>query len=403
MAHAVDIFRANAIERHELQRAAQQEVEKEARRQSHVETLVGMFRSQVADLLKAFENETTRMQKTADALTNTADVATRQAGMSKAASANAADNVQSVATAAEQLSASIREIAGQATKTAGIVGNAATIASDTDVKVTGLATSAAKISEAVKMIGAIAAQTNLLALNATIEAARAGDAGKGFAVVATEVKSLADQAAKASEEIAALISGVQNATEGAVISLRSITGIIGEVSSFTAAIAAAVEEQDHATNEIAKSIRLASSGTREATANVETVSAEIANTSNEAACVRSVAKDIRRVSVDLSSAVEVFLNDVTTDVRERRANLRVRTRENVSLVVGGRRIPSVLHEISETGARIELSEELGVGATVMLETPNGSPIGAKVVRVMDGYAALEFDQAVKGIVSHKAA
>ena len=403
MARAVEIFHANAIERQELQDAAQQEIEREARRQSHVETIVGTFRSQVADLLKAFERETTLMQKTADVLTSTADLATRQAGMSKAASATAADNVRTVATAAEQLSSSIREIADQAAKTAGVVGNAAAIASDTDAKVTGLAASAGKISEAVKMIGAIAAQTNLLALNATIEAARAGEAGKGFAVVATEVKSLADQAGKASEEIATLISDVQSATESAVTSLRSITAIIGEVSSFTGAIACAIKEQDQATNEIAQSISLASSGTRDATVNVEAVSTEIANTSNEAGRVRIVAEDIHRVSMDLSGTVEVFLKDVTADVRERRASLRVRTRENVDIVASGRHIPLVMHDISETGARIDRPEGLGVGAKVTLEGPDGLRTSARIVRVMDGYAGLQFDEPIRGIGSHKAA
>ncbi len=403
MAHAVEIFRDNAIERNKLQSAARREFEMEARRQSHVETLIGSFRSQIANLLGAFERETSRMQTTADALTSTADLATNEAGKSKAASATAADNVRTVATAAEELSASIREIAGQASKTEGVVSNAAAIASDTDTKVAGLAASAVKISEAVKMIAAIAAQTNLLALNATIEAARAGEAGKGFAVVATEVKSLADQAGKASEEIAALISGVQNATESAVTSLRSITAIIGDVSSFTAAIAGAVEEQDHATNEIAQSIRLASSGTQDATAGVEIVSAEIANTSEEAARVRAVAEDIRRVSLDLSGAVEVFLNDVTADVKERRTSLRVRTEETVDIVADGRHIPSVMHDISETGARIDLPEGLDVGASVTLEEPKGLRTNAKIVRVMDGYAGLKFDAPVKGVGSQKAA
>jgi methyl-accepting chemotaxis protein len=311
MARAVEIFRDNAIERRKLQHAAQREFDKEARRQAHVEGLVSMFKSQIADLLKAFERETRQMQKTAATLTTTTDAATHQAGMARTASSSAADNVKSVASAAEELSVSIREIAVQATKTAGVVSNAAAIALDTDTKVAGLATSAGKISEAVKMIGAIAAQTNLLALNATIEAARAGEAGKGFAVVATEVKSLADQAASATKEIGALISGVQSATDSAVSSLRSITGIIGEVSSFTATIAAAVEEQDQATNEIAQSIRMASSGTQQATANVETVSIEIANTSNAASGVFSVSRSIEKVAGELSSSVDTFLRDVS--------------------------------------------------------------------------------------------
>ncbi len=397
MARAVEVFRENAIERRRLQRAAQEEIDKEALRQSHVEALVATFRTRVAELLTAFEQETTRMQKTADTLTGAASAATRQAGMSKAASSTAADNVRTVAAAAEQLSASIREIAGQAEKTSGVVNDATAIASDTDIKVSGLAESAAKISNAVAMIAEIAAQTNMLALNATIEAARAGEAGKGFAVVATEVKSLAGEAAKASDEIAALIGDVQSATESAVASLKDITSTIEKVGSFTAVIVAAVEDQQQATSEIAQSIRLASSGTDEATRNVETVLTEITNTSGEASQVRTVSQDIRRVSQNLSSVVELFLQDVTTDVQNRRKGLRIRTDETVDIAVGDRHIPTTVHDVSETGARIDLREGLGIGTTLTLEWHNGKRVNAKVVRIEGSHAGLQFSEPVRDV------
>ena len=397
MARAVEIFRENAIERRRLQHAAREELDKEALRQSHVEALVATFRTRVAELLTAFEQETTRMQKTADTLTGAASAATRQAGMSKAASSTAADNVRTVAAAAEQLSASIREIAGQAEKTSGVVNDATAIASDTDVKVSGLAEFAAKISNAVAMIAEIAAQTNMLALNATIEAARAGEAGKGFAVVATEVKSLAGEAAKASDEIAALIGDVQTATESAVASLKDITSTIEKVGSFTSVIVSAVEEQQQATSEIAQSIRLASSGTDEATRNVETVLTEITNTSGEASQVRTVSQDIRRVSQNLSSVVELFLQDVTTDVQNRRKGLRIRTEETVDIAVGGQNIPTTVRDVSETGARVDLREGLSIGTTLTLEWHNGKRLNAKVVRIEGSHAGLQFAEPVRDI------
>jgi methyl-accepting chemotaxis protein len=216
MAAAVGVFRDNAAERQRLERSAQVELDREAHRQANIEKLIETFRGMISQVLQSFRHETDEMKSAAGTLTSAAGTANQEADAAKTASANASSNVQTVAAAAEQLSASIREIAGQAGKTLQVVANANTIAAETDNKVAGLASSASKISEVVQLISGIAGQTNLLALNATIEAARAGEAGKGFAVVAAEVKSLADQASKASGEIAELISSVQTSTESAV-------------------------------------------------------------------------------------------------------------------------------------------------------------------------------------------
>ncbi|MEI9984892.1 MAG: methyl-accepting chemotaxis protein [Aliidongia sp.] len=193
----------------------------------------------------------------------TSDQTNHQVRAVAAASEEASSNVQTVAAASEELSASIGEISRQVTHAASIAERAVEETRRTDNTVRGLTETAGRIGEVVKLISNIAGQTNLLALNATIEAARAGEAGKGFAVVASEVKSLANQTAKATEEISAQIAAVQKVTQEAVDAIRSIGGTIGEVSEVATGIASAVEEQGAATQEITRNTQEAARRTRE--------------------------------------------------------------------------------------------------------------------------------------------
>jgi methyl-accepting chemotaxis protein len=221
--------------------------------------------------------------------------------------ANAADvafnNVQSVAAATEELTASIAEISQQVSNSAGIARQAVDEAKRTDQTVSALSDASQRIGEVVKLISDIASQTNLLALNATIEAARAGEMGKGFAVVASEVKNLANQTAKATEDISTQIVGMQNATGEAVSAIQAIAETIGKIDQIAATIAAAVEEQGAATQEISRSIQQAAGGAREVSDNVSVVAKSVDETGR-------MAKDVLGAASELSQQAEIMRREV---------------------------------------------------------------------------------------------
>ncbi|HYD32419.1 MAG TPA: methyl-accepting chemotaxis protein [Azospirillaceae bacterium] len=180
----------------------------------------------------------------------------------------------------------------------------------TNVTIQSLADQARNIGEVVELINGIASQTNLLALNATIEAARAGEAGKGFAVVASEVKNLANQTAKATEDISSQIAAMQQATGQAVDAIMEITHTIGEINEISTTIAAAVEEQDAATKEIARNVQQASSGTQEISTNIVGVQQVASGTGKAASQVLEAARELSHQSENLSHEVDRFIHQV---------------------------------------------------------------------------------------------
>jgi len=243
-------------------------------------------------------------------MATTAQETRRQTDTVAAASTQAASSVQSVAAATEELSASIGEIARQATRSAEIATKAAGEAKRSDDSVAGLAQFVDKIGTVLKLIQDIASQTNLLALNATIEAARAGEHGKGFAVVASEVKALAEQTGKATEEIATQIQGIQGATEGAVASIRAIGMTIGEVNEIASSIASAVEEQGAATRDIASNIQQAADGTEQVSGNITGVTQAAGDVGTAASGVLGSANRLSQQSELLQREVAKFLATV---------------------------------------------------------------------------------------------
>jgi methyl-accepting chemotaxis protein len=310
MAGAFSVFKASMIKAEELAAKEMEAQRQRAERARQIELLTDKFDMDVTVVLKAVSSATTEMQATASSMTSTAEETARQATAVANASEEASTNVATVSVATEELTASIQEISRQVQQSAAVAGRAVADADRTNVQVKGLADAAQKIGEVVGLINDIASQTNLLALNATIEAARAGEAGKGFAVVASEVKSLANQTAKATEEIGSQIGGIQQATGEAVSAIQSIAATIREINDIATAIASAVEEQGAATQEISRNVQQASAGTQEVSSNISGVSEAAAATGAAADQVNSAATELSRQSETLRGQVETFLGSI---------------------------------------------------------------------------------------------
>lgn len=241
------------------------------KQQDKIAAAIGDFDGRMNIALKTIGGSAANLQSAANALAANADQSTQQSSAVAAASEEASANVQAVASATEQLTSSVREIGRQVTELTRTTGMAVDQAGQSSAGMQGLAAAAQRIGAVVELINTIAGQTNLLALNATIEAARAGDAGRGFAVVASEVKALAEQTAKATDEISQQILAIQTATRQSVGSIEEIGTTIGSVNEI-AAIAAAVEQQGMATAEIARNIQEAARGTQDVSSNIGGVS-----------------------------------------------------------------------------------------------------------------------------------
>ncbi len=268
------------------------------------------FETTVGAVVEGVSAAAGKMEVSAQSVSTTAGQTNSQATSVATAAEQASLNVQTVASASEELSSSIDEISRQVAQSAQVAGAAVTEVEGANAKVQGLAAAAQKIGEVVALITDIADQTNLLALNATIEAARAGEAGKGFAVVASEVKNLANQTARATEEISTQIGGIQNATEEAVAAIGSIGGTISQISEISSAISAAVEEQGAATQEIARNVEEAANGTAEVSSNIVQVTQAADDTGRSADAILHEASEMSRQSDRLRDEANAFLQTI---------------------------------------------------------------------------------------------
>ncbi|QOZ54592.1 methyl-accepting chemotaxis protein [Bradyrhizobium sp. CCBAU 53338] len=311
MAGAVEVFRSNMTEAERL-RAGQAEADtrRRAQRKADMKRLADDFEGAVGEIVETVSSAANELEASSNTLTLAAERSKGLATSVASASEETSANVQSVSSASEEMTSSISEIGRQVQESARVADVAVEQAQRTNARVGELTKAAGRIGDVVDLISTIAGQTNLLALNATIEAARAGEAGRGFAVVASEVKALAEQTAKATGEISQHIGAIQTATQDSVGAIKEIGDTIARMSEISSTIAAAVEEQGAATQEISRNIQHAAHGTSEVSANIGEVQRGAGETGAASAQVHSSAQSLSRESNRLKSEVARFLESV---------------------------------------------------------------------------------------------
>jgi methyl-accepting chemotaxis protein len=310
IADVLQVFKLALIDKKAADEAAAADGQAKIERGQRLDRITHDFEAMIGEIVETVSSASTELEVSAGTLTATAERSETLATKVAAASEEASTNVQSVASATEEMASSVNEISRQVQDSARIASEAVNQARKTNDRVGELAKAAARIGDVVELINTIAGQTNLLALNATIEAARAGEAGRGFAVVASEVKALAEQTAKATGEISHQIGSIQSATADSVTAIQEIGSTIGKMSEIASAIAAAVEEQGAATQEIARNVQHAAHATGQVSSNITDVQHGASETEASSSQVLSAAQTLSSDSHRLKREVAKFLNAV---------------------------------------------------------------------------------------------
>jgi methyl-accepting chemotaxis protein len=312
MARAVEGLKVQAIAKAERETAEREEKNRElaSGRRVELHNLANSFETAVGNIIENVSSASHELENSASILTKSSAATQELSAVVASASEQTSANVRSVASATVEMAASFNEIGRQVLDSNRIATEAVDQAQKTDARIAELSLAANRIGDVTKLITTIAEQTNLLALNATIEAARAGEAGRGFAVVAQEVKALAAQTAKATNEISTQIAGMQSATQESVLAIKEISGTIGRVSEIASTIAAAIEEQGAATQEIARNVQQAAIGTTQVATSIADVNRGAGDTGSASSQVLSSARSLSNENKRLKAEVVKFLATV---------------------------------------------------------------------------------------------
>jgi methyl-accepting chemotaxis protein len=392
LARSLEVFRELMVKEREL--TARQE---ETRRQAEADKRAALLRmadtieAETATALAEVGHGTAALAETAAAMSASAIDTGASAQGAASAAAEALETAQAVASGAEQLASSIREIAGQVSRSTDMVRNAVAASNETRGTIEALNAKVGQIGVVADMIGEIAARTNLLALNATIEAARAGDAGKGFAVVASEVKQLATQTARSTQDITRHIHEVRAATEASVAAVGRIEQTIIAIDAIAGSIAAAVEQQAAATAEIARNVAETAAAANQMTSRITEVSAEAGQTGEQAGTVKGLASALQRSVVALQASVIRVVRTATPEVDRRQAPRYAIDLAGRMNVVGQGTSAVRLIDLSEGGASLRCAEAATPGATGGLQIDGvGFPLPFVVRGVGNGVWHLGF-------------
>jgi methyl-accepting chemotaxis protein len=387
MAAALTIFRDAMVEADQL-RAQQSEADRhaEANSQKVMVSLAERIRTSVGVIVDGLKSLSTSAHASTVQMKRNSEKSSARIAQALAELNVASGDVSTVATAVTDLSASIGQISAQTRRTAQSRAAAMAAGQAAHEVADNLTLATRSIGDISNLISAIASQTNLLALNATIEAARAGEAGRGFAIVASEVKMLAEQTAKATQDINHQVEGIRATTASVVAAISEINGAVDEVSQCTSSIESAVEEQSSATDRINHNVQRAATGTRGVIGGIADLPAMAHEIEDAAGSLSNVMAEFGDQAQMLSNEIERLLKELT----DRRSEKRVVMSEDATIIVGSRTVACTIHDLSVSGARITPRTPLAIGEELMLTLANAKRVKAAVMWSANGQCGLGF-------------